>query len=255
MSSFRQRSTSGSLTLGSFIAIPHPVAVEVMAGAGPDFLCIDAEHAQISREKIENLIRASDVHGVPCIVRVPGHVPDSIQSVLDAGAAGVLVPRVNTADEARAMVQATRYPPIGKRGVGPGRAAAYGYKITDYLATANDRLLLAIQVESAEALANIDEIAAVDGVDVIFIGPFDLSVSMGIMGPAGMPKLRDAIAKIARVSLANGKTVGLFRPNGDDVADWEALGITFFLVGSDTMVLGSSAAKIFADIRGDGKRS
>ena len=78
---------------------------------------------------------------------------------------------------------------------------------------------------------------------------------MGIMGPAGMPKLRDAIAKIARVSLANGKTVGLFRPNGDDVADWEALGITFFLVGSDTMVLGSSAAKIFADIRGDGKRS
>jgi len=178
MQDFRGRCTGGEVTIGTFAAIPHPVAIEVTAASGVDFICIDWEHAQIGRERIEDLVRAADVHGVPAMVRVPGHEPESIAAVLDAGAAGVLVPRVSTAEQARAAVQATRYPPVGARGVGPGRAAAYGYRIPDYLASANENLLLAIQVETAEGLANIDAIAAVDGVDVIFIGPGDLSVSI-----------------------------------------------------------------------------
>lgn len=242
MQDFRARCTSGEVVIGTFAAIPHPVAIEVTAAAGVDFICIDWEHAQISRERIEDLLRAADVHHVPAMVRVPGHAPEAIAAALDAGAAGVLVPRVSTAEQARAAVQATRYPPVGSRGVGPGRAAAYGYGIPDYLAAANDQLFLAIQVETGEGLANIDTIAAVDGVDVIFIGPGDLSVSIDAMGPAGAEKLAGAIQTIATAALRTGRTVGIFRPSPDDIGKWRQSGLRFFILASDTMFLGASVA-------------
>lgn len=242
MQNFRQKCTSGAAVVGTFAAIPHPVAIEVAAASGVDFLCIDWEHSQIARDRIEDLIRAADVHRVPAMVRVPGHAPESIAAVLDAGAAGVLVPRVSTAAQAAAMVQATRYPPAGARGVGPGRAAAYGYRIPDYLSEANDSLLLAIQVETAEGLANIGEIAAVEGVDLIFIGPGDLSVSIGAMGPAHAERLDAAIGTIAATALGAGRKVGIFRPSADDVGKWIKSGISFFIIASDTMFLGASLA-------------
>ncbi|MDE1995987.1 MAG: 4-hydroxy-2-oxovalerate aldolase, partial [Rhizobiaceae bacterium] len=234
MSNFRKNCIEKNLLIGTFCAIPHPVAIEVTAAAGVDFLCIDWEHSQIGRERIEDLVRAADVHRVPAMVRVPGHAPESIAAVLDAGAAGVLVPRVSTAAQARAAVLATRYPPVGERGVGPGRAASYGYRIPDYLAKANAELVLAVQVETAEGLANIAEIAAVEGVDVIFIGPGDLSVSIDAMGPAGKDRLNAAIEIITKAALAAGRAVGIFRPSPDDVGTWSAAGISFYLLASDT---------------------
>ncbi|MFS8044389.1 HpcH/HpaI aldolase family protein [Rhizobium sp. BR 314] len=242
MSDFRGNCIDHRLLIGTFAAIPHPVAVEVTAASGVDFLCIDWEHSQISRERIEDLIRATDIHRVPAMVRVPGHAAEDIAAVLDAGAAGVLVPRVSTAEQARAVVKAMRYPPLGARGVGPGRAAAYGYRIPDYLAKANAELVLAIQVETAEGLANIAEIAAVDGVDLIFIGPGDLSVSINAMGPTGKDKLDAAIRTITKAALTAGRTVGIFRPSPDDVAAWSEAGISFFILASDTMFLGASMA-------------
>ena len=252
MGHFRSNCLNKSLLIGTFSAIPHPVAIEVAASSGIDFLCIDWEHSQIGRERIEDLIRAADVHHVPAMVRVPGHAPESIASALDAGAAGVLVPRVPTAAQARAAVLATRYPPIGERGVGPGRAAAYGYRIPDYLAKANAELVLAIQVETAEGLANVAEIAAVDGIDVIFIGPGDLSVSIDAVGPAGKDKLDAAIETIAGTALAAGRTVGIFRPSPDDIGAWSMTGISFFLLASDTMFLGAGLADGVAQARRQG---
>lgn len=242
MSDFRRHCIEQKLLVGTFAAIPHPVAIEVAAAAGVDFLCIDWEHSQISRERIEDLIRAADVHRVPAMVRVPGHTAEDIAAALDAGAAGVLVPRVSTAEQARAAVKATRYPPLGARGVGPGRAAAYGYRIPDYLAKANAELLLAIQVETAEGLANIAEIAAVDGVDLIFIGPGDLSVSIDAMGPTGKDRLDAAIRSITTTALSAGRAVGIFRPSADDVGVWSQAGISFFVLASDTMFLGAGLA-------------
>lgn len=242
MSGFRQKCIGFERVVGTFSAIPHPVAIEVTAAAGLDFLCIDWEHSQIGRERIEDLVRAADVHKVPAMVRVPGHTPEWIASVLDAGAAGVLVPRVSTAAQAKAAVLATRYPPVGERGVGPGRASAYGYRIPDYLKAANESLVLAIQVETAEGLANIEEIVKVEGVDVIFIGPGDLSVSIDAMGPAGADKLNAAIEKITSTARAAGKAVGIFRPSADDVGKWAHAGISFFMLASDTMFLGASLA-------------
>ncbi len=242
MSDFRRNCIEQKLLIGTFAAIPHPVAIEVTAAAGVDFLCIDWEHSQIGRERIEDLIRAADVHRVPAMVRVPGHAAEDIAAVLDAGAAGVLVPRVSTAEQARAAVKATRYPPLGTRGVGPGRAAAYGYRIPDYLAKANDELLLAIQVETAEGLANVAEIAAVDGIDLIFVGPGDLSVSIDAMGPAGADRLDAAIRSITQTALSACRAVGIFRPSSDDIGAWSEAGISFFMLASDTMFLGASLA-------------
>jgi 4-hydroxy-2-oxoheptanedioate aldolase len=249
MRQFRQSCIARETLIGTFSAIPHPVAVEVVAQSGADFLCIDWEHSQIGRERIEDLVRAADVHRVPAMIRVPGHAPESIAAALDAGAAGVLVPRVSTAIEARAAVMATRYPPQGQRGVGPGRAAAYGYRIPDYLSKANENLVLAIQIETAEGLANIAEIVAVEGIDVIFIGPGDLSVSIDAMGASGKNRLNAAIETITRHSLDAGKTVGIFRPSTEDIADWSAAGISFFLLASDTMFLGAAASSQTAQAR------
>ncbi|MER8367366.1 aldolase/citrate lyase family protein [Mesorhizobium sp. M0306] len=242
MYDFRKKCVSLDRLIGTFCAIPHPVAVEVAAASGVDFLCIDWEHSQIGRELIEDLIRAADVHKVPAMVRVPGHTPEWMAAALDAGASGVLVPRVSTAEQARMAVMACRYPPVGARGVGPGRAAGYGYRIPDYLKSANEVLTVAIQVETAEGLANIDDIVQVDGVDVVFIGPGDLSVSIDAMGPAGQDKLNAAIIRIAAAARAARKAVGIFRPSADDVGKWSRHGISFYMLASDTMFLGAGLA-------------
>ncbi|RWM05543.1 MAG: 4-hydroxy-2-oxovalerate aldolase [Mesorhizobium sp.] len=241
MNEFRRKCASRENLIGSFAAIPHAVAIEVMAQSGLDFLCIDWEHAQISRDIVEGMVRAADVHLVPAMVRVPGHAPEAIQAALDSGAQGVLVPRVSSASQAMMAVKASRYPPTGERGVGPGRAAGYGYRIPEYLAAANDRTVVAVQVETAEGLANIEAIAAVDGVDVIFVGPGDLSVSIDAIGPKGADKLTEAIRTIIGVTVAHGRTAGIFCAKPHDTGPWAAIGASFFVLASDTMFLGAGA--------------
>ncbi|MBP0614559.1 HpcH/HpaI aldolase family protein [Jiella mangrovi] len=242
--SFRERGRSGQPLNGTFAAIPHPVAVEVIARAGLDFLCIDWEHSQISRGEIENLVRAAEAGGAVAMVRVPGNNAEAIAAVLDSGAEGVLVPRVSSAEEAEAAVRATRYPPDGERGAGPGRASRYGYDIADYVATANAKILLCVQVETVRAVENIEAIAAVEGVDLVFIGPGDLAVSMGAFGPGGTERLEAAIETVIAACRSAGKAVGLFRPSAADVPRWRDAGVSLFVVASDTMLLGASAASM-----------
>ena len=239
---FRERGRSGAQLLGTFCAIPHPVAVEVMARAGFDLVCIDWEHSQIDRGEIENLVRAAESGGAVAMVRVPGNNSEAIAAALDAGAEGLLVPRVSSAEEAEAAVRATRYPPDGERGAGPGRASRYGYDIAPYVAAANGKILLAVQVETARAVENIDAIAAVEGVDLIFIGPGDLAVSLGAFGPDGAERLDTTIRRVIASCRKAGRATGLFRPSEADVGIWRDAGVSFFLVASDTMFLGASAA-------------
>ncbi|WP_274627035.1 HpcH/HpaI aldolase family protein [Arvimicrobium flavum] len=247
MNGLRARCLDGTRVIGTFTAIPHPVSVEVTAQAGTDFVCIDCEHAQVSRGHIEDLIRAAEVHKVPAMARVPGHGPEAIAAVLDAGACGVVIPRVGNAAQAAALVKACRYPPLGERGVGPGRAGGYGYRIPDYLARANAETVVAVQVETAEGLANAGEIAATEGVDVVFIGPGDLSVSIDAIGAAGAEKLGQAIETIIAATLAQGKAAGIFCKTPQDVARWAAKGASFFILASDTMLLGAGVAAARAE--------
>lgn len=249
MKEFRDRTTAGAPLVGTFAEIPHPVAIEVMALTKPDFICIDWEHGQIARDQIENLVRASDVNGVPAMVRVPGHAPEEIAAALDSGARGILVPRVSTAAQAAAAVKASRYPPLGERGVGPGRATGYGYRIFDHLAEANAANVVAVQVETAQGLANADAIAATEGVDVVFVGPGDLSVSLDAYRPEDAARLGKAVEKIIRIALRRGKAAGIFCGRPQDVSRWAATGASFFILASDTMFLGAAAATGLSDAR------
>jgi 4-hydroxy-2-oxoheptanedioate aldolase len=259
MKNFRDKTIGKTKLVGTFAEIPHPVAVEVMAQANPDFVCIDWEHGQIARDQIENLVRASDAHNVPAMVRVPGHAPEEIAAALDSGARGILVPRISTAAQATLAVKASRYPPAGQRGVGPGRATGYGYRIFDYLAEANASIVVAVQVETAEGLANVDAIAAAEGVDVVFVGPGDLSVSLDVYGPDGATALTRAIEKIIAATLKRGKTPGIFCGRPEDIGRWADKGASFFILASDTMFLGAGVAEGLGAARsslkpGKGKR-
>jgi 4-hydroxy-2-oxoheptanedioate aldolase len=244
VTTLRQRIGAGEKLVGLFSSIGSPAAVEIVGGAGFDFLCIDSEHSQLDRAAVEELIRAADASAVPALVRVAGHHSELIASALDAGAAGVIVPRVGTAAEAAAIVKAFRYPPAGERGVGPGRASGYGYAIGPYLARANDTLLLAIQVETAQAVDNLDAILAVDGIDLVFIGPGDLSVSLGLFGPANAEKLGVVIEKIVAKAVAKGRAVGMFRFSPDDIAIWAKRGASLFIVSSDAFYLATGARTV-----------
>ncbi|MCX7306359.1 MAG: aldolase/citrate lyase family protein [Hyphomicrobiales bacterium] len=255
MKTFRDNTVAGARLVGTFAEIPHPVAIEVMAQAAPDFICIDWEHGQIARDQIENLVRACDVKGVPAMIRVPGHAPEAIAAALDSGAMGILIPRVSTAEQAAAAVKAARYPPAGERGVGPGRAGGYGYRIFDYLAEANDQVVVAVQVETAEGLANADAIAATEGVDVVFVGPGDLSVSLDAYRPDGARKLANAIDKIIAATLKRGKTAGIFCGKPDDVIRWTAKGSSFFILASDTMFLGAATEAALTQARSQSGKS
>jgi 4-hydroxy-2-oxoheptanedioate aldolase len=237
MKTLRSRVLAKDLLLGTFCAIADPTVIEITAKVGFDFIIIDAEHTQIDRGKFEPLLRAAEVGQTPALIRVPGNDRIWINAALDSGAAGVLVPRVNSADDVRAAVAATRYPPLGERGVGPGRASAYGMQIEQAVARANENIVLAVQVETAQGLANIEEIAAVDGVDAVYIGPGDLAISIGAFGPEGRPALQRTFAKIAQCCLGRDRTVGLFNMTPDDLNHSIGLGMTFLTLGADSVFL------------------
>ncbi|MBD9597399.1 4-hydroxy-2-oxovalerate aldolase [Ensifer sp. ENS05] len=251
MNGFRQKCLSGVSVRGSFISIPHPVAVEVVAQTRPDFLCIDWEHSQIGRERVEDLVRAASVHAVPAIVRVPGHAPEAISAALDSGAGGVLVPRISTVEQAKAAVSSARYPPLGSRGVGPGRAAGYGYRIPEYTADANSGLLLAVQIETAEALENLEGILSVDEIDVAFIGPGDLAVSMGCTRTEDADRVEAAIGKIIESARRKAKIVGCFSQTVSQAMSRRETGVTFSIIGSDASLLHAAAAGMIAAVQND----
>lgn len=236
----KQRVATGTRAIGLFSGIPHPVAVEIAARQGLDFICIDAEHALIGRGEVEGLIRACEVGGTPAMVRVPSSDPHWIGTALDAGAAAVLVPRVTGAAETADIVAASHFAPHGRRGFGPGRASRYGYGMADYLAAAREHTLVGIQVETAEALAEVDAIAATPGVDLLFVGPADLALSIGALGD--QDRLAEAVGRIAGAGRAAGTALGIFVMDAAGIARWAPLGFTVFIVGSDSMYLGGGAA-------------
>lgn len=244
--SLRDRLLAGPV-LGTFVSVGHAANVEILATQGFEVLCIDAEHAALGPAEVESLIRACDASGVPGLVRVSG-VGAEVSRALDSGAAGVVVPRVETPEEAAAAVAAVRYPPVGSRGAGPGRASAYGSQLGSYLATANDHTVLVVQVETRRGLDNVEKIVAVDGIDVVFVGPGDLAVSLGV--PGGSPEHTAAVERIVGAAAAAGVRTGIFCLDTDQVGRWAAAGVRLFLLGGDLLFLGNTASEMVAGARG-----
>lgn len=246
----RGRLQAGQSLLGTFMQLADPAAHELVGGLGLDFMCIEAEHSGMGTERVQQLIAASETTETPAIVRVAQNAPQAIAAALDAGARGVIVPRVDSGAEAAAAVASARYPPIGRRGLGPSRATGYGAEIPSYLARANDELLVAIQVETAEAVAHLDEMLALESLDMVFVGPGDLACSLGIADP-GDRRLQETIGSIIARSRDAGRLTGIFAANAVDAARWRQAGVELVILGSDLMWLARGLGSVLGELRSD----
>ena len=227
--------------LGMFIGFNCPALVEMAGFAGFDFIIIDNEHGPCSIETTENLVRAAWAAGIPPIVRVSGANPKEILRTLDIGAAGIQVPQINTADKARVAVDAAKYPPVGSRGVAfSNRAAGFGFfGGAEHLKASNEKTVVVTHIETAEAVKNLDEMLAVPGIDVMFIGPNDLSVSMGYEGNYNHPDMQKVIADCIRRIAAAGVTPGVLATNPEDFHKYAALGARYMPCVASGLIAGA----------------
>ena len=240
----------GKKVSGAWSQIASPMATEILARAGFDFLMIDLEHGPSDVMALVAQCQAMNGSGAVPFVRTPWNDFVAIKRILDAGTYGVLVPYVNTKAEAEAAVSACKYPPQGIRGVaGSPRAAGYGQNVMNYLKYANDELFIMTAIETPEAVANLDEILAVEGLDAIFIGPMDLSTSMGYFGNPNEPKVQQVIAGIEKKVLASGKALATISGSWQQAADLYKRGYQLVLLMADGVALGSMAAERVAQFR------
>jgi 2-dehydro-3-deoxyglucarate aldolase len=205
----KQKFSAGELTIGSWITLAHPSIAEIMASAGFDWLAVDLEHSCITIREAEELIRVIDLCGVTPLVRLTSNNPDQIKRVMDSGAHGVIVPMVNSAEDAERAVQAVKYPVRGQRGFGLARAQGYGTKFQEYVDWQAENSVVIVQIEHIAAVDNFEEILSVDGVDGYIVGPYDLSGSMGIPGEFTHPDLKAALEKVISIADKLGKTGGI----------------------------------------------
>ena len=229
----KSRINKGEALLGTFLKTPHPHIVEVLASSGLDCIVIDAEHAPFDRRDIDACVMAARAGGLPVLVRTLTNAAEHILNALDCGADGVLVPHVRTVAEARAIALSARYTSGGRGYAGSSRAAGYGLvSMPDHKAASAAKTVVIAQIEDAEALDEIDAIAAVDGIDALFIGRIDLTVSLGCESPDD-PKVIAAVDRIVAACVAARRPVGMFVSRTSDVAMWRKTGATLFLLGSD----------------------
>lgn len=188
------------LTIGSWITLGHPAIAEIMAKSGFDWLTVDMEHSAITLDQAQQLIQIIELCGVTPLVRVGKNDPNLIKRVMDAGAHGVVVPMVNTKEDAVNAVNAVKYPPIGTRGVGLARAQGYGLEFERYREWVNKESIVIVQIEHIEAINNLEDVLGVKGVDGFIVGPYDLSASLGKPGDFEHDKIKESFNKINEIS-------------------------------------------------------
>jgi len=246
----KQMLADGSPAIGTFVSMPSPQLVQVMSVAGFDWLTIDMEHGPIGPESMHAMINATAVsHTVP-LVRVPATDPWMVKKALDAGALGVFFPLVVSAEQARSAVSAMRYPPTGTRGFAPFFAPSRWRQSTfDYAAAADDNLLTIVLIEQAEAVRNIDEILAVDGIDVAFIAPFDLSQSLGIPGEFDHPKFLEAVTTAENAILASPAALGGLAMDVEKGRAMVDRGYTLLMMAYDGLIIETASRDLIEGMR------
>lgn len=234
----KTRLAAGDTTFGIFLGLAHPVASEVSAPAGFDWLLIDGEHGPNDLSTIKAQLDVLTRHSDDVFVRIRDRDPGHLKQLLDIGVRNFLVPVVDTAEQAEALVAATRYPPGGVRGVGAlgARATNFG-RNPAYLRDANDGMCLLVQIETRVGLSNMDAILAVEGIDGVFFGPADLSADFGYIGQPGHPEVKAAIIDGCVRARAAGKTAGAMTLDDGLIAEYRDAGANFISVGIDTNLL------------------
>lgn len=230
----KQALEQGRSVFGLFCSTPAPLVVEMIAAAGFDFVILDAEHTLTSPERLEHMIRAADAAGLVSLVRVPEAPSRMIVQVLDAGAGGVVLPRVRTAEQAADAVALCRYHPDGCRGLNAGRPAGFGrMDLTEYIRYANDQVLVAAMIEDQEGASNAQAIAAVHGIDLLIEGAADLSQSLGMPWRTGAQEVRATLNQIRQAAQTQGVSYCALPRTEEDFAAWRAQGVSAFVLGDD----------------------
>lgn len=234
----RRRLEAGGVAVGCFVRYEDASFAEFVALHGWDFLVFDAEHGSLDPHHLANLSRAAELRGVTPLARVPANQRHWIGRALDAGCAGVHVPSVSTIEEARAAAVASRYPPVGARGLATTRAAdwALSEPLHRYTDQANRETLVIAQVETATGVDAIDRLVAVEGIDVLFLGPTDLGQSLGLTGPEGRDELQEVMVGVARTVLAADKVLGAFAADAEAMGDWISLGARYVATGVEGFI-------------------
>lgn len=248
----KQRLRKRETTIGSWITLGHTSVAEIMAHAGFDWLVVDMEHSVITLDVAQQLIQVIEGCGVVPLVRVGENNPNTIKRAMDAGAQGVLVPMVNTRQQAEAAVSAVKYPPTGTRGVGLARAQGYGARFEEYAAGINAESIVVVQVEHIEAVTNLESILSVKGLDGCIVGPYDLSGSLGVPGDFEHPDLLAALSRVEQTCKEKGVAAGMHvvQPDYRLVMEHAARGYSFIGFGLDILFLGNSCREQMAKLRG-----
>src|SRR3954447_22548679 len=237
----RSRIRSGEPLAGTFLNLGSPLAAEACALAGLDWLLADLEHGGGGEEALVGQLLAGAAHGVPVVVRVESAERIRTGRVLDLGAAGVMFPRLDGADQVAAAIAHLRYPPDGDRGIAPyNRALGFGLR-SERLQTAGDDVVGIVQIESAGALEEVEAIAAITGVDVLFVGPMDLSHALGVPGRLDAPEFEDALARVVAAARGSGIAAGILARSHEAAAGYVKAGFTFVGIGSDSGFIAAAA--------------
>jgi 2-keto-3-deoxy-L-rhamnonate aldolase RhmA len=246
MAALRERIREGAELRGTFLNLGSPLAAEALALSGFDWLLVDLEHGARGEETLIGQLLAGAAHDVPVLVRVESAERIRVGHVLDLGASGVMFPRLDTPEEVRAAVAHLWYPPHGDRGVATyNRARRFGGDLRDSAAV-NDEVVGIVQIESAGALANVASIAAIPGVDVLFVGPSDLSTSLGVPGQIDSPIFLEALDAVVAAAKSVNVAAGILTGDVDRVAELSQRGFSFVSVASDSALLRQAALRATA---------
>lgn len=249
LTDFKTRLARGDAFIGTFVCLPSPESAELLAEIGYDWLIVDTEHGPFDVLTAQRMLQAV-ARRCPCVVRVPSNEEVWIKKALDIGAAGVLVPLVNSPEIAGRVARACRYAPEGTRGMGLARAQRYGVGFQDYVESANREIVAIVQAEHVEAVHHIEAIAAVPGIDAIFVGPYDLSASMGKPGQVRDPEVQTAVRKVRDATLKAGRRLGIYCPDAESARDFMRQGYTLIGMSTDLNYLSQSAGAALAAAKG-----
>lgn len=247
MKLFRDRLKAGEVLLSTLVSFPSPEVVELLSKLDFDWLFIDGEHGPFGTLEMQRMLQATS-NDCPCLIRVPCNDLVYIKQALDIGAAGIIVPQINSAEEAQAAVHAAKYPPNGNRGVGLARAHEYGISFTGYLAKANNETCVVIQAETRGAIEQIEDIVAIKDVDAILIGPYDLSANLGHTGEIDHPEVVAAIDKVEHACKQANVKLGYFGVNATSVLPYKEKGFTLLTIGVDSLFVLNSAQQLLEEM-------
>lgn len=242
--SFKELKTSGRKLLGMFVQSTSEEMVEIIGYAGFDFVIIDMEHGPLDIEGALRLVRAADASGITSIIRVAENSSIAILKALDIGASGIIVPGISSKEDAERAVRSAKYTPLGNRGACPCvRANRYGGGRADYLKEANYETSVILLVEGKEGMSSFDDIISVPYIDGVMLGPFDLSMSLGVPGDIYNPMVRNAMKDMVKKAKEKGIYIGTFSVDLDDAKGWLSLGLDFIAYNVDTLLFYQTCKK------------